>query len=322
LNQYAVQPINELKVGQKRSNRGISELVRLREALAKSIPADKSRLMYDSYDIIGDIAVIKMPYELDQYEEEVGKAFHEARPSLKSVFRVIGDTERIERTRELRLIWNKHTSRGRDEPGGRDISRTVYREHGCRFVVDVRNVFFTPRLSHERMRIAKQVKAGEVVACMFGGVCTYAVIIAKVCPNVDRVYSVDINPAAYELGKENVIINKCFDKVIPILGDARTVCRDQLKGICSRVIMPLPEQAVLFLDSAVEALREGVECIINFYAEVSGTQFKNEAVRVMDEINHKLLDYGVRRSEAAGWRIVRQVGRRRYHTAIDMNILK
>lgn len=75
-------------------------MVSLREALAKSIPSDKAQLMYHSYDIIGDIAVVKLPYELDEYEEEVGEAFHEARPNVKSVFRIVGYTEEIERTRQ------------------------------------------------------------------------------------------------------------------------------------------------------------------------------------------------------------------------------
>lgn len=294
----------------------------LREALAKLIPSDKANLAYNSYDIIGDIAVVKLPNELDHYEEEVGKAVHEIRPYLKAVFRVIGDTEEIERTRQLRLIWRKCTQRGADKINGEDLSRTVYREYGCRFIVDVGKVFFTPRLSHERMKIANQVKDGEVVVCLFGGVCTYAIIIAKACPGVERIYSVDVNPVAYELGKENVVINKCFDKVIPILGDARTVCQEQLKGVCSRVIMPLPKQAFLFLDSAVEALREGVNCTVNFYSEVSGTQIRNEAVKVMNEAKSRLLDYGLRRSEAIGWRIVREVGSRRYHIAIELTVLK
>jgi tRNA (guanine37-N1)-methyltransferase len=278
--------------------------------------------MYHSYDIIGDIALVKLPYELDQYEEEVGEAFHEARPNLRAVFRIVGHTEEIERTRQLRLIWGKPSPSSEELAGRENLVRTVYREHGCRFIVDVEKVFFTPRLSHERMRIAKQVKAGEVVVNMFGGVGTYAIIIAKVCPGVERIYTVDINPTAYELGKENVIINKCLGKVIPILGDARTVCQEQLKGVCSRAILPLPEHAILFLDSAVEALREGAECVVNFYAEVAGSQIDNEAIRVMNETKTKLRDYGVKRCEATAWRIVREVGARRYHIAIDLTVLK
>jgi tRNA (guanine37-N1)-methyltransferase len=302
--------------------RRISALARLPEALAKSIPLEKARLMYHSYDIVGDIALVKVPNELAKYEKEVGEAFHEARPDLKAVFRVVGNTEEVERTRQLRLIWSKPSSLSGGETGGANLARTVYREHGCRFIVDVGKVFFTPRLSHERMRIAKQVKPREVIVNMFGGICTYAIIIARVCPSVERIYSVDINPTAYELGKENVIINKCFEKVMPVLGDARTICREQLKGVCSRAIMPLPKYAVLFLDSAVESLREEAECVINFYSEVSGSQIKSEVVRLADETNRRLLDYGVKRCEATAWRIVREVGTRRYHVAIDFTVLK
>lgn len=297
-------------------------MAKLREALEKLIPSDKAKLMYNSYDIIGDVALVKMPHELDQYEETVGEAFHEAHTSLKAVFRVVGETEENERTRELKLIWSRRSPRSGREIDNADLSRTVYSEYGCMFIVDVRKVFFTPRLSNERMRIAKQVRAREVVACLFGGVCTYAIIMAKVCPEVGRIYSVDINPTAYQLGSENVLINKCADKVTSILGDARAICEEQLKGACSRVIMPLPTQAILFLDSAVEALREGPKRVINFYSEVSGVDIKEEATKVINETNRNLRDYGAKRSETTGWRIVREVGPRRYHIAIDFLVSK
>jgi tRNA (guanine37-N1)-methyltransferase len=297
-------------------------LARLREALEKLIPSDKARLMYNSYDIIGDVALVKMPHDLDEYEEKVGEAFHEAHTSLKAVFRVVGETEEIERTRELRLIWSRPVPQSGGKLESADLSRTVYSEYGCMFIVDVKKVFFTPRLSNERIRVARQVRAGEVVACLFGGVCTYAVIMAKVCPHVRRIYSVDINPTAYQLGSENVLINKCAEKVMPILGEARAVCREQLKGACSRVIMPLPTQAILFLDGAVEALQEGSECVINFYSEVSGVDVKEEATEVINETRRNLREHGVKRSETTGWRIVREVGPRRYHIAIDFLVSK
>jgi hypothetical protein len=42
----------------------------------------------------------------------------------------------------------------------------------------------------------------------------------------------------------------------------------------------------------------------------------------MSETKTKLRDYGIKRCEATAWRIVREVGARRYHIAIDLTILK
>jgi tRNA (guanine37-N1)-methyltransferase len=188
--------------------------------------------------------------------------------------------------------------------------------------VDVRKVFFTPRLSYERIRIAKQVTPGEVVANMFGGVGTYSIIIAKVCPTVEKIYTIDVNPFAHELAKQNTVINKCSGIVVPLLGDAKAICDKQLKELCSRVIMPLPEAASSFLESAVTAIKRGTECTINFYAEISGKEAENESHKMIDQTRKSIINCGAKSCEASSWRIVREVGPRRYHIAIDMKTTK
>jgi len=294
----------------------------IRKALSKLIPPEKAHLMYHSYDLIGDVAIVKLPYELDDYEMEVGEAIHEVHPRVARVFRVVGETEEVQRNRELKLIWTDAQHGGTGGAVAEDLGRTVYSEHGCKFVVDVKDVFFSPRLSYERMRIAKQVKPGETVSVMFGGVGTYAIIIAKACPEVEKIYTIDVNPVACKLANDNIAINRCSGKVVPILGDAEVVCKEKLKGLCNRVIMPLPEYAGSFLDSAAAALKEDGECVINFYAEVSGKQIEKQIYKVIDETGKKMRECGVSLCEAVGRRIVREVGSRRYHIAIDFRVLK
>jgi tRNA (guanine37-N1)-methyltransferase len=298
-------------------------LVGIREVLAELIPSEKASLMYRSYDVIGDIAVAKIPSELNDYEKEVGNAIHKLHPGVRTVFRVIGETKEIERNRELRLIWTQYKALGTsDRKTADDLGRTIYNEHGCRFIVDVRRVFFTPRLSHERMRIARQVKPGEVIANMFGGVGTYAIIIAKVCPEVKKIYNIDVNPIACKLADTNITMNQCSGKVTSILGDAEEVCKDRLKGLCNRVIMALPECASLFLGGAITALKEEEDCTVNFYAEVTGRHVEEQVQDAITEAKKKMYQYGVSFCEATGWRIVREVGGRRYHVAIDFKVHK
>jgi len=300
-------------------------LVDVRGALAKLIPPEKAHLMHRSYDIIGDIAVVKVPSELDGYEKEVGEAVHEIHPYLRAVFRETGEErEEVERTRQLRLIWSEPSQSIETGSTGDkgSVGRTVHTEYGCRFAVDVEKVFFSPRLSFERMRVAKQVKPGEVVVNMFGGVGIYAIIIAKVCPQVEKIYTVDVNPVAYELAKENVAMNKFSGKVIPILGDSREYCMRELRGVCDRAIMVLPKSGTSFLDAAVVALKERGECILNFYVEIAGDVLENEVNSVIDKVESKLSGYGVERCEVDTWRIASKVGPRRYHAAIDFRVTK
>ncbi len=300
-------------------------MVGVREALAKLIPPEEAHLMYHSYDIIGDIAIVKVPPELDGFEKEVGEAIHEIHHYLKAVFREVGEMrDEVERTRKLKLIWRTPPQSTEDGSSGSEALAgwTIHKEFGCRFAVDVERVFFSPRLSHERMRIAKQVKPGEIIVNMFGGVGIYAIVIAKVCPKVGKVYTVDVNPVAHELAKENVTMNKCSGKVIPLLGDAREFCMGELRGVCDRAVMVLPKSGILFLDAAVAALKEGGERTINFYAEVAGDDIKSEIDSVIREVKNKIQNYGAERCEVDTWRIAGKAGPRRYHVAIDLRVIK
>ena len=129
---------------------------------------------------------------------------------------------------------------------------------------------------------------------------------------------IDVSPVAHEFAKENIIINGCQQKVIPILGDAEEACRKKLKGVCDRVIMPLPERASLFLGGALAALKEGVECTVNYYAQISGKEVEKEVDSTIQNTEAKMKELGVKKFEADNWRIVREVGPRRYHVAIDL----
>ena len=65
----------------------------------------------------------------------------------------------------------------------------------------------------------------------------------------------DLNPDAVELLKVNVRVNKVFDRVFPMLGDAREITATKLKGTSDRVIMNLPETAIDFIDAACNAIK-------------------------------------------------------------------
>ena len=71
------------------------------------------------------------------------------------------------RVRELKLV------------AGENKTITKYKESGCVFAVDVEKCYFSPRLLHERSRIASLVKPGETVVNMFAGVGCFSIIIAK-----------------------------------------------------------------------------------------------------------------------------------------------
>lgn len=200
-----------------------------------------------SFDIIGDVVILEIPDDLENYKELIGEAALKF-TKRKSVFRKTSEIKGIIRTRELEHI------------AGEDISETIHQEFGCRLMLDVRNVYFSPRLATERKRVADSVKDGEVIVDMFAGVGPFPVLIAK---NHDvKIYAVDINPEAYKYSEKNIELNKVQDKVIPILGDVREVLENKdVKA--DRIIMNLPGSAYEFLDTAVQHIKHGG--IIHYY---------------------------------------------------------
>ena len=100
-----------------------------------------------SFDIIGDVVILEIPDDLENYKDLIGEAALKF-TKRKAVFRKTSEIKGIIRTRELEHI------------AGEDISETVHQEFGCRLMLDVRNVYFSPRLATERKRLADGVKDG------------------------------------------------------------------------------------------------------------------------------------------------------------------
>jgi tRNA (guanine37-N1)-methyltransferase len=233
--------------------------------LANKLPSNLFASVPRAIDFIGSIAIIEIPPELVNYKKEIGEAILKAHKQTITVLAKSSAVEGVYRLRDFEVI------------AGVKKTVAVYREYGCVYHVDVAKAYFSPRLSTEHNRVASQVKEGETVVDLFAGVGPFAIPIAKKHKNV-RIYAVDVNPDAVSLLKRNVAVNRVEKQVVPVLGDARQVVREQLLGKADRVIMNLPETALEFVDVACEALTaEGG--IMHYYgfAKVSGPL---EAVKV------------------------------------------
>jgi tRNA (guanine37-N1)-methyltransferase len=191
---------------------------------------------------------------LKAYENLIGEAILKTHRNIRTVLAKAGAISGTYRLREFTFIAGEHKT------------QTVHREFGCQYHVDVAKAYFSPRLSHEHQRVASLVQTGETVVDLFAGVGPFSVLIAKKNPNV-RVYAVDINPDAVELLKVNARANRVENRVFPILGDAKQITANKLKGSADRVIMNLPETAIEFVDAACQAIKPQGG-IIHFYAFV------------------------------------------------------
>jgi tRNA (guanine37-N1)-methyltransferase len=275
----------------------------LKEVLQEKLDVTEIDKLSSSFDIIGSIAIIKIPETLSSKKTLIADTLIEEIKSVKTVFSQVSSIEGDYRLRKLEFL------------SGENTPITIYKEHGCTFKVDVINTYFSPRLSTERLRISNLISPNEVIVNMFGGVGTFSIIIAR-NNRSSKIYSIDSNPIAYELCKENTEINKLTNNVFPILGDAKEIIPKNLRGIATRVLMPLPEKAKEFVDSAVNSLVNS-KGIVHYFAHVGAENKKNA---IQSALLDTTVSFGDFNHIIRNIRVVREVGPRFYQIVSDVEL--
>ncbi|OPX61801.1 MULTISPECIES: class I SAM-dependent methyltransferase family protein [unclassified Methanoregula] len=196
------------------------------------------------HELVGGIAIL-------QEDDPAGaEKILASRPSLHTAVYAQGEVSGEYRTRELKILAGKPTT------------RTEVTEHGRRYTVDLAGAYFSARLSTERQRILDQVQEGEVILDMFAGVGPFAITLAA---KASVIVAADLNPRAVELMLENIRKNR-VENVVPVLADARRLAA-VLSWKFDRIVMNLPLAGTEFLPDAFRLCRPGGA--IHFYALVS-----------------------------------------------------
>lgn len=199
------------------------ERARVPDALRSALPS--------SFDIVGDLVVLKVPSSLREHEREIARAILEAHPALRGVFADDG-VEGPHRVRRLRPL------------AGVGRTRAVHVEYGARFHVDLATAFFSPRLANEHKRIADAVLPGETFVDATAGVGPFSILAAR--RRVDaRIVAIDVNPAAVALLRENVAANRVDDRVRTVEGEAERVLPDVVPFHRAVVNLPHSGEAIL-----------------------------------------------------------------------------
>ena len=274
----------------------------LKKSLESILSPKESEELISAFDQIGEIIIVRIPDSLLSKKKIIGETLLNDVKIVRSVFYQASAVEGDFRTRNLEII------------AGEDNTETEYREFGCKFIVDVENAFFSPRLSTERDRIANLIQEGEIMTNMFAGVGMFSIIAAK--KKKCTVYSLDINPIASELCERNIKLNKLAGEVISINGDATQTINEQLVDKSDRTLMLLPERSDEFLESAIKTTKD--RGIIHYYSHIHADK-KSDAGKLSEE--HYLKVSPVK-SEILGSKIVRPVGPRYYQTVVDVKIFK
>jgi len=277
----------------------------MRRKLKARISSVDSVNIYNSYDIVGDIAVIKVPGDdmgnAQKVADEIMTLYN---CKIKTVFMQISAVQGDFRVRRLKFL------------AGENRTVTVYKEHGCFFKVDIERCYISPRLLFEHKRISSLVAPGEVVVNMFSGVGCFSIFIAKASGS--KVYSIDVNSVAYECMQENVQLNHVANCVVPLLGDSREIINLQLQGVADRVLMPLPELVFEYLPSALLALKPSGGWI-HFFDFQHAAKGEDPIENTRKKVIAYLDALGVRYSFGFS-RVIRSIGPNWYQTVLDICI--
>ncbi len=246
----------------------------LKEALEGKLSKKEREKLITSFDSIGDIAVIQIHEDLQKKAKLIGDALLSTNKQFKTVCMVSGEHKGKYRVQPVKVIAGKKTL------------KASYRESGCLFSVYLGKVFFSPRLSTERMRISQLIKENEIIGAFFAGVGPFPIVFTRLS-QMKKAYAVELNPEAYKGLLHNIGLNKCQNKVEPILGDVKKVVPKMLLEKCDRVVMPLPKGGENFLKEAMMALKsEGG--IVHFYRFVEREKGVGQPLKEIKEAAKEL----------------------------------
>ncbi len=232
--------------------------MKLKDYLIGKVSKNKLHLIPSSYDIIGDILIFNsFPKELKKEEKLVGNAALKLFKNIKVVAVKSRKFSGRLRTQRIRII------------AGIKRKATIHKENNVLIRLDVEKCYFSPRLSAERLRIAKQVKPDEVILVAFSGVSPYSLVIAR-NSGVKEVYAIELNKIAHKYAMENVKLNK-LSNIHLYNGDVKKIL-PKLNQKFDRILLPLPKTSENYLQLVKKYVKKNG--VIHYYTFLDEKRIK------------------------------------------------
>ena len=155
---------------------------------------------------------------------------------------------------------------------------TLHIEGGCRYLLNINEVYFSSKLGYERERVTKllekYVEDEDAVAVLFAGIGPYAIHIAKHLKKDIEIYAVELNPRAIEYLKKNIELNKIPPNKIKVIeGDVKDFLLSS-SPIFKALILPAPKDAPNYFDLALH--RAKPKALIILYTFASREDIENK----------------------------------------------
>lgn len=213
-------------------------------------------------DVLGNIAILKFPRRMWFLKKKfLAWRFLKKTAGVESVL------EKVEGfSGELRTAKTRHLA-------GKKTKIARYRENGCIFEFDVDKSYFSPRLSNERAEISREIlksrKKNLRVLVMFAGVGPYPIVLARMALKSGKNLKIvlnELNPDAILAAKKNAKLNKVFDFMEFVGGDARELLEKGL-GKFDFIVMPRPKLEETFLKVALGLSKKGTVVFYHGFGE-------------------------------------------------------
>jgi len=225
------------------------------------------------YDTIGDIAILKFPEGTALLEKK--RLSKELLLERNSIHTILEKSEKIKgrlRTSKLKFL------------AGENKTVTIHKESGCLFKVDVSTCYFSPRLSTERLDIAKKIKKSDTVLVLFAGVSPYAIVLGKIA-KPKKIVSIELGKDCCKYGKENVSLNK-LNNIEILQGDVKRII-PKLNEKFSVILMPRPQLKENFLKEAFSVSKKNSIIFFRAFAKESELEKIKEEIAKEAQVNKK-----------------------------------
>ncbi len=268
----------------------------LQQNLKNKLSKEELSLLPSSYQRIGDITILNLKPDLQKYEKDIGNIVLKNVPKTETVCARTGFIKDTYREPQLKVI------------AGKKLTKTIHKENGITYNIDVNNIMFSKGNLTERKRIISQVEKGEIIIDMFAGIGYFSLGLGKFS-KANKICAIEINPNAFKFLEENIKTNK-IKNIIPIYGDC--ILKIPKLGKADRILMGLLPTSKDYLLDAMKAARPNT--IIHYHTTGKKSDNLFEDVKIAAEIsglNAKLLKQ----------KKVKSYAPRVYHYVLDCKII-
>ena len=244
----------------------LTQFEQIKKLLSEKIPSELISYLPDKWEKIGDVLIVKLHTNFEQYQDIIGEVYAEVL-NRKSVLCDIGGISGVYREPNVELIY------------GSNDCETVHKENGVRFKLDPKRIMFSSGNMDERRRMAKVSNNEEFVVDLFAGI-GYFTLPMAVHSRPQRIFACEINPVAFDYLCQNIVLNNVTDVVEPLKGDNRMVAP---KNVADRVLLGYFGNTYSFLPTAIECLKNHVG-IVHYHGIFSDYVAPDSVLQQVDKI--------------------------------------